>query len=77
MSKAIISFEKECDEKRVAKNLRKIHSALEDLNSMGYNMYLSPSNLDVCDGPTHIRAVANQDVVVASLHVQHIDGGDW
>lgn len=83
MRKNIISVEKDVDEateKRIKSNLRKINNALMDLVDMGYNMYLSPNSLNVCDGDTHSMdrgAYADQSVVVASIYVRGIDGGDW
>ncbi len=82
MSKNIISIEKEIDdltEKRIKSNLKKINIALKDLVDMGYNMYLAPNSLNVCDGETHKgnRCEADQSVVVASLFVSGIDAGDW
>lgn len=82
MRKPYVTFEKEVseeDEKRIRKNLLKIRKGLDDLESMGYNMYLSPNNLSVCDGDTHkgINAVQDQSVVVANIFVTGIDGGDW
>lgn len=82
MSKHLIFIEKEVseeEEKRIKSNLRKINNALIDLVDMGYNMYLSPNNLNVCDGETHTEIGANQDqsVIVASVFVRGIDAGDW
>jgi len=82
MSKNIIIIEKEIDEiteKRIKSNLIKINNALIDLVDMGYNMYLSPNSLNVCDGDTHNGVYAKQDqsVVVASISVKGIDAGDW
>lgn len=65
------------DEKRIKTNLRKIGNALHDLREMGYNMYLSPNHLSVCDGDVHPDGEVDRSVEVATLTVYGIDGGDW
>lgn len=84
MNKPNIAIEKDIspdDEKRIKRNLKKIYSAIEDLNKMNYNLYLSANYLNVCDGETHYGSGAfpDQSVVVASLAKGYlkIDGGDW
>ncbi|MGL4336352.1 MAG: hypothetical protein ACRCST_05605 [Turicibacter sp.] len=80
MGKNIIFIEKEIEyviEKRIKSNLRKIGNALQDLEEMGYSMYLTPNSLNVCDGDTHPSTHQDQSVVVASLTVFNIDAGDW
>ena len=80
MGKHLIMFDKEVSpkkEKRIKSNLRKINNALIDLVDMNYNMYLTPNSLNVCDGDTHPGSHADRDVVVASIYVRGIDGGDW
>jgi hypothetical protein len=82
MTKSIISIEKDIDEsteKRIKSNLRKINNALTDLVDMGYNIYLSPNSLNVCDGDTHVGGGNHRDysVVVANLTVMGVDAGDW
>jgi len=82
VSKHIIHIEKELtkeDEKRIKTNLRKINNGLIDLKEMGYDMYLSPNSLNVCDGETHTGQNCNpdRDVVVASIYVTGVDAGDW
>lgn len=84
MNKPNITIEKDIsldDEKRIKKNLKKIYSAIEDLNEMNYNLYLSADSLNICDGETHYGSCAfpDQSVVVASLAKGYlkIDSGDW
>lgn len=75
-----VFIEKELDEeteKKIKKNLIKIGNALHELRGMGYEMYLSPNMLNVCDGDTHPNGHQDQSVVVASVFVSGIDAGDW
>ena len=82
MGKNIIIFEKELsqeDEKKIKSNLRKIANSIDAIKEMGFNLYLSPNTLNVCDGDTHVglHATPDRDVVVASMSVYGIDAGDW
>lgn len=82
MARHLIFIEKELsigDEKRIKSNLRKINNSLRDLVSMGYDMYLTPNSLNVCDEDTHIglSCSRNDNSVVASIGVTGIDAGDW
>lgn len=80
--KHLIFIEKEISierEKRIKSNLRKINNALIDLVDMGYDMYLAPNMLNVCDEETHTgkNCERNDNSVVASISVRGIDAGDW
>ena len=82
MKKHIISIEKDIPqeiEKRIKSNLRKINNSLIDLVDMGYDIYLAPNMLNVCDEETHTGRYLdrNYNCVVASCFVRGIDAGDW
>lgn len=58
--------------KEILSALNRINKGFQDLNNLGYGIYITPDSVNVMNDSTQ-----NHDDVVASISIRGVDCGDW